>query len=574
MKKIEKKISKLLIVMSVLLGVSCEKDILEIEPQDRIVENAVWGDANLIRAYHTELYNAMPHGFVINMMAKYTDEMYNSTPCCGADLFKLNTYGPDNIAQAGGGNITDFWATENGYMYNWDHAYIYIRKINLFLEKMEETGVDLPDKDLLIAEAKFIRAFVYFDLIERFGGVPIVDEVYDLGEEVVFERNTFEEVVAFIEQDLGEAKAVLPDKYESTDPDYGRPTNDAAQALLSRLYLYAASPLFNSGNDQQKWQKAADAAEDLINNGDYSLYPDYQELFQLSQGDPQNEVIFSRGFTSTIGHSTPMNYLSRRFGGYGGWWGSGGPTGNLMNDYEMLNGELPFLENGQINPASGYDPQSPFEDRDPRFNASIIHDESIFRDMQFEMWISEDGTEWGYDSYKESGDNPRTNTVLKKFMPKEGTLNWQTPSTVQWIHFRLAEIYLNYAEAKFELGDEATAREYLNKVRSRPSVDMPDIPATVSGEELRQRIYNERRIELAFEGHRFFDVRRWEIADEVEEAPITTIDIYKDMSTGDKSYVEVILLDRSGTFQEHQSLLPIAQDEIQRIPELTQTPGY
>ena len=86
------------------------------------------------------------------------------------------------------------------------------------------------------------------------------------------------------------------------------------------------------------------------------------------------------------------------------------------------------------------------------------------------------------------------------------------------------------------MGDEATAREYLNKVRSRPSVDMPDIPATVTGEELRKRIYNERRIELAFEGHRFFDVRRWKIASEVENAPITTIDIYKDMSTGDKRY--------------------------------------
>ena len=190
------------------------------------------------------------------------------------------------------------------------------------------------------------------------------------------------------------------------------------------------------------------------------------------------------------------------------------------------------------------------------------------------MWVSEDGSTWGYDSYKNTGDNPRTNTVIKKFMPESGPINGQTPSTVQWPYFRLAEIYLNYAEAKFELGDEATAREYLNMVRSRPSVNMPDIPVTVTGEDLRQRIYNERRIELAFEGHRFYDVRRWKISDVTENAQITTLDIYKDLTTGDLRYEKVVLLDKSGTFKDKMNLLPIEQDELLRNPELTQTPGW
>ena len=280
----KKMTNKLLIVLLILTSVSCEQNILDIEPQDRLAENAVWNDANLIRAYQTELYNAIPHGFHIHLLAKYTDETYNSTPCCGADLFKLNTYSPDNIAQAGGGNINDFWAMGNGYLYNWDHAYIYLRKINVFLKKMQETKVNLPDKDVLVAEAKFLRAYVYFNLIERFGGVPIVDQVYELGDDINFTRNTFEECVAFIEKNLSEAKAVLPSRYASTDPDYGRASGDACQALLSRVYLYAASPLFNPNGDKQKWQKAADAAEALLNSG-YSLYPDYQGLFQLSQGD-------------------------------------------------------------------------------------------------------------------------------------------------------------------------------------------------------------------------------------------------------------------------------------------------
>ena len=140
--------------------------------------------------------------------------------------------------------------------------------------------------------------------------------------------------------------------------------------------------------------------------------------------------------------------------------------------------------------------------------------------------------------------------------------------------FRIAEIYLNYAEAKFELGDEVTAREYVNKVRRRASVNLPDIPATVTGEDLRRRIYNERRIELAFENHRFFDVRRWKIATTVENAKITTYDIYLNKSTGVKRYEKVVLLDRSNTFKDYQSLLPIAQDERQRNPQIDQNPGY
>jgi len=471
----------------------------------------------------------------------------------------------------GGVTTDDNWCTN--FFYYWDRGYNYIRKVNVFLEKMEEIDVVLEDKKQLVAEAKFLRAFIYFELIKRFGGVPIVSQAYGLGdiESVTFKRNTFDECVAFIEQDLTETMPDLPDQYPSTDANYGRATADACQALLSRTLLYAASPLFNPSNDQQKWQKAADAAEALLDKG-YDLYPDYQELFELSQGDAQDEVIFSRGFTTSNGHQAPMHNFNRRYEAYGGWWGSNGPSQNLVDDYDMTNGEPPFLSDGTVNPASGYDPQNPFQDRDPRFDATIVHDETVFRGDTYEMWISEDGSQWGYDSYKNTGDNPRTNYVLKKFMPTEGPFNWQTQFTIQWPHFRLAEIYLNYAEAKFELGDEATAREYISLVRAR--VGMPALPETVTGEDLRTRIYNERRIEMAFENQRMFDVRRWKIAIDVENRPIRTLDIYLDLSTGVKRYEEVVLLDKSGTYEEKMNLFPISSDEIQRNPELTQTPGW
>ena len=142
-----KKIIGLLILVSLFLS-SCKKDILDIDPQDRIAENVVWSDENLVKAYQNELYNAIPHGFYIHMYSKYTDEAYNSAPCCGADLFKLNNFTPDNIAGAGSG---DFWG---GYMYYWNQGYQYIRKINVFLEKMAAAdAIQFDDKPRLVAEA-------------------------------------------------------------------------------------------------------------------------------------------------------------------------------------------------------------------------------------------------------------------------------------------------------------------------------------------------------------------------------------------------------------------------------------
>jgi hypothetical protein len=135
----------------------------------------------------------------------------------------------------------------------------------------------------------------------------------------------------------------------------------------------------------------------------------------------------------------------------------------------------------------------------------------------------------------------------------------------------LAEIYLNYAEAKFELGDEATAREYVSKVRAR--VGMPAIPATVTGEALRQRIYNERRIELAFESHRFFDIRRWKIAGIIENRPIRGMDVLKNLGTGVTTYTPIVLLQKN-PYQEKMNFLPVETAEVRRNSPDLQTPGW
>jgi starch-binding outer membrane protein, SusD/RagB family len=189
------------------------------------------------------------------------------------------------------------------------------------------------------------------------------------------------------------------------------------------------------------------------------------------------------------------------------------------------------------------------------------------------MWVASNvNNKWGFDSYKQSSDNPRGGYILRKFMPDDGPINWQTTYTIPWPFFRLAEIYLNYAEAKFELGDEATARQYINKVRAR--VGMPAIPATVTGAALRQRLYNERRIELAFEGHRFFDIRRWKIADVIENRPIRGMDILKNLSNNTTTYNPNLILIQKVPWRNEMYLLPIATDEIKRNSPALQTPGW
>jgi starch-binding outer membrane protein, SusD/RagB family len=559
----------------VLVCFSCKKGLLDQPPIDRVAEEVVWTDANLVRAYHTELYNAVPHGHQQHMLSKFTDEAINTTPAGQApNNFARGIWNGDNITGVSGG-------ANGGSIYYWNQGYQYIRKINVFLERMAQNQVSLSDKVKLIAEAKFLRAWVYFNLIERFGGVPIVTKTYKLGETETFTRATFDQCVAFIDKDLTEAIPDLPQKIAADAAGFGRATQDACLALRSRVFLYAASALNNPTNDLAKWQKASDAAAALLTRG-YTLYPDYKAAFNRPTGSANNELIFARNFTSAQGHGTPPNNLGRRYNAYGGWWASNGPSQNLVDDYDMATTGLPAITYSgsgatytrNVNVASGYNPQAPYANRDPRFDATIIHDETVYHGDLHEMWISSDAKTWGFDSYKTSSDNPTSNYVLKKFMPEDGPIAFSVAYTQPWPIFRLAEIYLNYAEAQFELGNEGVARQYINLVRKRPSVNMPDVAATVTGAALRERLYKERRVELAFEGHRFWDVRRWKIAMDVENRPLFGMDIVKDVATGVKTYTPAKKLDRK--FEDKMYLIPIETNEVRRNanPGFAQNPGW
>ena len=552
-------ISRILtVVASVMMLVSCSDKILDITPKDRISDLSVWSDANLIRAYHTSLYNCVLSGYRIHMQSKLTDEAFCAIDW-GVGIVPFGQLTPDNVTSVS----IDDW-TNGGNLYIWNNAYQYLRKINLFFEQIEATELQFEDKDQLIAEAKFLRAYIYFNLISRFGGVPIIEKAYNLEDEVQVSSNSFDDCVEFITNDIKEAMPYLPDALMAGDSNFGRASKAACQALLSRTYLYAASPLFNPSNDKAKWQRAANAAKDFITTyTQYKLYPSYLDCFNQPSGSVNPEIIFSRNFSPSHGHDQPMNNLNNRYAGNGGWWASNGPTQNLVDDYDMTNGEPPFIWNNgvkTINPASGYDPQNPYANRDPRLDATVLHEGSTFHDQTLEFWVASDGKTYAWDNYRRNGDNPRTSYVLRKFNPEEGEISWQVEYTQPWIIFRVAEMYLNYAEAEFELGNEAVAREYINKVRAR--VNMPGLPDSVTGENLRTRLYNERRIELAFEEHRYFDVRRWKIAMDTENRPYYGVEIVKDVNTGEMIYNDLLLGQRK--FTEQMYLLPIETNEIRK----------
>ena len=538
-----KNISRIILVL--FISMSCS-DVLDIAPQDKLTEDAVWSDINLIRTYMNANYaSAFQQGLYRNTQIGHaTDELHSIK---GSVFYYLITRG-----ELTADNVT----TLNEYMNNWAPAYSTIRDVNLFMDKIETAPIDESAKPGMIGEMRFLRAFVYAQLIWRYGGVPIIEDVLDANDDLSLPRDSYDDCVSFIVSELDLAISSLPDKQSDV---LGLASADAARALKSRVLLYAASVLNNPGNNLAKWQAASDAAEALIGDA-YSLHGDYQGLF-LEQND---EIIFARYFTQA--NSYDLTLQVGRNGDNG--WGSDSPTQNLVDGFEMSNGEFPYLEDGSINPASGFDPANPYLNRDPRFYATILHDGAMWMGRETETFTG------GMDSREgpvAAWNGSMSGYYTKKFVPEDipptgSTVNPTSP----WIMFRYAEILLNYAEAQFMLGNESVARDYINIVRNRPGINMPAI--TESGADLEKRIQHERRIELVFEGHRYFDVRRWGIAAETESKNIMGVTIEK-LPDDSKTYTPKELIQR--VWDDRLILLPIPRAEIDRsLGGLEQNSGY
>ncbi|MDD3063490.1 MAG: RagB/SusD family nutrient uptake outer membrane protein [Massilibacteroides sp.] len=541
-------IIKYTVLLSTFL-VSCS-DFLDVKPLDSFTEEAVFSDVKLTETYVNKRYTEIKDGFG-NLGLRYiSDEAYHNFNSGSPYLYNRGEVTPDQM----GGYST------------WKDYFTAIKNCNIFFENIDLLKTDQKIVDRMTGEITFLRAFFYADLISRFGGVPIITKTFALDGDMMLERSSYEECVNFVVTELDKAATLLPVEYDNVN--YGRATKGAALALKSRVLLYAASPYWNSTNNQDKWQAAADAAKaviELTNNGSpvYELDPDYKELFVTNKS---KEIIFMKQYNSEYGHYFDWTDSPNGFTG----WSRTCVLQDMVDAYEMEDGTMPTEDQ--------YTNGTPWQNREPRFYASIVCDGQKFRGREIEFFISSTGnkaesgkdSEFGIDDWNAS----KTHYTIRKFMNETYRNAWNDKSAQPWIYIRLGEMYLNYAEAMSHLGDETTARLYINKIRERARGGkanvLPDITST--GDELLKKIQHERRIELAFEDHRFFDVRRWKIADVTENKPARKITIVRDDVTKKKSYTIEVLQERK--FLPQHYLLPIPRSEILRNSSLTQNPNY
>ena len=549
----------------VLLGLfsACKKNYLNLDPTDRLTNASILTDTSLYEAYVLNTYigedigvnegagspPGFGRGFEYAMASSVTDEsMYNTDN--GSWLIEQGQMAANN---------TGFLGTL------WARSYAGIRAVNYALSIINGLPLSAVHKSRIIGELEFVRAFRYQDLIRNYGGVVLVGDTVtqltdNLQNPALFARATIQASIAYATAQLDDAASKLPLNNDATWA-LGRATEGAALALKSRLLLYAASPLYNAGT----WQDAAAAALTVMNLGKYSLSQSgYGSLF-LSPND--NEIIFERLFIPNIAPHVCME-ISNGPNGYDGWAGNT-PFQNLVDAYEMNSGK------SISDPTSGYDPQNPYVNRDPRFYATILYNGAPYRGDTVQVYIP-----GGKDSKQgpSNWNTSQTGYYLKKFENDAYPIDnpWAVAGGQPWIYFRYAEILLNYAEAQNEaVGPDGTVYAAINSIRSRASVNMPALPAGLSQSAMRTTIQNERQIELAFEEHRFYDVRRWKIADSTENVPAYGVSVTVNPSNpSGYTYTKIISLAGRSFLPQHY-WLPIPLSEIQASNnQLKQNPGY
>jgi len=576
-----RKIRIIIPLIMIFFITGCNDNFLDLKPLDAVSEADVWQDLNLIELYVNDRYNELPHGFPQwaggLRMTGITDESYHMHEARFLDKYTQ-------------GGLTS--GSLNMYYFNgfWLDAYSAIRNNNIFLENISNfQGVEEERIKRLTAEIRFLRAYFYTELISRYGGVPLIKETFELDSNFDVPRSSFQECVEFIVNELDLAIQDLPRRNESVELEFGRITKGAAIGLKIRALLFDASPLFNETNDQSKWRSVSDACEQLFNLSEYSLSSDYQGLF-LNPMD--SEVIFFKQFIDQYGFEVVdvlSDYYFHYRGGHSidewrfpngdGGWISENPRQEFIDQYETISGVIPVLGYSGIasnlvpiiNPAAtNYNPNNPYENRDPRLKYSVLYDGTVFKGRELEFW---DG---GKDSRDTDVDfwwnGSRLGYGIRKSLDENWELNSGTGSDQPWIYMRLAEFYLTYAEAQYHLNNLSVAVDYVNMVRSRSGVNMP--PINSSG-DLLAKIKHERKIELAFEGNRWYDARRWMDAQIDFAKDIIGVEVLRNPSNGSKSYRYFYFEGGTGkrSFPVNHYLWPIPIEEIQKS-NLEQNPGY
>lgn len=618
-----------LLGLLMVFALSCNNDFLNTQPLDKISSDATWADGALSQAFVFNVYSYLGYGgFEEQALAAYTDEAMFTHSGRNINTFTEGIEAPGATA----------WMSPT---YEWGNMYLAIREANVALENLPKaTFSDQKLKDQLMGETYFLRAYYYQQLVRVYGGVPLIAKSYGLNEDYNVSRNTFDECVKFIVADLDNAAKLLDGK----SPEDGRANKAAALALKARVLVYAASDLhdataikakssviggfsnvdllaYTSGDRASRWAAAKTAAkaayDESIGKG-YKLnlsapapaadarmnYVAVAMGGKSAAADPTaaSELIFLRTKTALFTQENNWPLGGIHYGinngpnGYHNWAGNT-PVQNLVDDYEMMDGS-------KFDWTNATHKADPYVNRDPRFYATVLYDGATWKPRpsdvaglepanQIQTGYYDDGkggTINGIDTRESAVENwngSRTHYYTRKFIDLDPSLadNQSSAQLIPWPFIRVTEALLNYAETCIATGDDATARLLLNKVRFRAG--MPAV--TESGAALLARYRNERRVELVYEEHRYYDARRWAIAPTTVGRGIKAINVTAKLKAGssavgtykyDKTKYNYFYAVVDNTENETRKwddkmyYRPISRGEINRNPKLVQNPGY
>ena len=554
-------ISFLLPLSSVLLFSCADLDYTEQNTRDEdwTFEYFENGIKNLVFDVYAQVYNNELASNSAYFLAGATDEAQ----------YALETGAVNNYVNGG-------WSPANPYSNTWDKSYTAIADVNMYLEKIDQADISdwqyNPDYNIWVQqleifpyELRFLRAYFYFELYKTYGNVPLVTTTLTNGQANSIERTSEDEIVKFIVEELDAIAPYLPENYNTeVGSEVGRATRIAAYALKARTLLYAASPLHNPTGDKTRWAKAAEPCKYILDNAStwglklssYGSLWGHDAFFNP-------EIIFGLG----RGESNAFEMANYPVGVENGSSGNC-PTQSLVDQYEYQDNGETFGQRypGNIDLTS----VDPYEGLDPRFALTVVKNGDQWptngsQGKAIETFVG------GFNGAPKYGATP-TSYYLRKYVDGScvTTADNQTTRRHTWIIFRLGEFYLDYAEAVFNATGSAndatygmTANEAINVLRNRSDIQMP--PFTEDGDAWVARYERERLVELAFENHRFWDVRRWKKGAQY----------FKTIQTATLS--SDLMLTRSTInrqWDEKFNFYPIPQSELKKNPNLTQNPGW
>ncbi|SHJ65615.1 RagB/SusD family nutrient uptake outer membrane protein [Maribacter aquivivus] len=610
-----------------LVPISCNEDFLETSPLDAISADATWADGALSEAFVFNVYSSLGYGgFEEEGLASLTDEAMFTHSGRGVNVITEGSLSP-----SGTGNVN--------IIPQWNELYLAIRKANIAIQELPNAGFeDQALKDRLLGESHFLRAYYYHQLMRFYGGAPLIDAPYGLDDDYTIARGTYAENVTFVTDDLDKAISLLDGK----DVTPGRASMLSAMGLKSRILTYAASDLrdgptasakssvlggysnlelvaYTSGDRDARWTAAKTAAKAVLDATtgyklDLAAPASAEEAEQTyisiamgggsAVGDAaaRSELLFERTHSPlfTAESNWPLGGIHQGINngpnGYHNWAGNT-PIQQLVDDYQMMDGS----DFDWSNPEHA---AAPYENRDPRLAATVLYDGAPWKPRPDDVAAIDPYDEIQTGTYADGSggiiagvdmrDSPienwngsRTGYYVRKFIDSDPSLvdNQSSAQVVPWPFIRYTEVILNYVEASIALGDEGEARNWLNKIRFRAG--MPAIES--SGTELLEDYINERRVELAYEEHRYHDARRWMIADQTLGRGIKVMKVTAALKAGatprapyqydptvyDYTYTVVDNNDNeTRTWDDKMYFMPISRDEINRNNLLIQNPGY